>query len=287
MDWFRMYGDMPDDPKIGTLSDAEFRTWVELLCAACKANDAGNTQLTKETVNWALRRDVTVTVTTLSQRELVTENENGEYIIKAWEKRQYKKDSSAERTRRYRERKNARANDNAGPHECDDDVTHGDCHRDTPRTDTDTDKNKEKTLSGKPDVVTMDHESVSDSMQMQAIQAIEYLNRKTGRRYRPVESNLRMVRARLNEGYSLVDVKAVIDRQIGLWGGDEKMQEYLRPATLFAASKFASYAGQVADPEQEWWRVSGFGSRFEAENAGCNQFIFSQFRDGKRTEAIA
>lgn len=25
MDWFRMYGDMPNDPKIGTLNDAEFR----------------------------------------------------------------------------------------------------------------------------------------------------------------------------------------------------------------------------------------------------------------------
>lgn len=287
MDWFRMYGDMPDDPKIGTLSDAEFRTWVELLCAACKANDSGNTGLTKDTVNWALRRDVTVTVTALSQRELVTKNEKGEYVIKAWEKRQYKKDSSAERTRKYRERKSSEANKEAGLERCDDHVTHGDGHSDTPRTDTDTEKNKEKTLSGKPDAVTGESKSEPDPARTNGLQAIEYLNQKTGRRYRPVESNMRMVQARLREGYSLSDVKAVIDRQVGLWGEDKKMQEYLRPATLFAASKFASYAGQVSDPGEGWWSAAGFGSKFEAENAGCNKFICAQFRDGKRIEVAA
>jgi len=31
------------------------------------------------------------------------------------------------------------------------------------------------------------------------------------------------------------------------WGADEKMEEYLRPATLFNATKFAQYRGKLAD----------------------------------------
>lgn len=271
MDWFRMYGDMPDDPKIGTLSDAEFRTWVELLCAACKANDSGNTQLTKETVNWALRRDVTVTVTTLSQRELVTENENGEYVIKAWEKRQYKKDSSAERTRRYRERKNARANDNAGLHECDDDVTHGDCHRDTPRTDTDTDKNKEKISSGKPDI--------PDGFS-------SFWSEWPG-------TSRKVAKAKCLERWRKAGLEAIAGNIVAHVHREKAENQQWRdgyepaPMTYLNQRRWEDGEGLPAGQLDGWWTKAGFESRFEAENAGCNQFICDQFHDGKRIGVTA
>lgn len=275
MDWFRMYGEMPDDPKIGTLTDSQFRTWVELLCAACKAEDNGNTKLTEKTINWALRRDVLCDVTELSQRGLVTINSDGEYIIKAWSKRQYKTDSSAERTRKYREKKKEESSKQAAPKACDVTVTEARRHGDCIDTDTEQIQNKETTLSGKPDAVT--HESQ---------EAIEYLNRKTKRNFRCVKANTAPVSARIREGFTLDDVKAVIDRQVRLWLNDPKMNEYLRPATLFAAKNFASYAGQTHEPDN-WWSEAGFSSRFEAENAGCNQFIYKQFQDGKRLEEFA
>lgn len=282
MDWFRMYGDMPDDPKIGTLSDSEFRTWVELLCAACKAESDGNTKLTKETVNWALRRDVSCDVTVLSQRDLVTVNGDGEYVIKAWSKRQYKTDSSAERTRKYRENKKAKVSTGAASKACD--VTVTDVRQKSDCTDTDTEQiqNKDTTLSGKPDVVTPEPKNVN-----QAKEAIDYLNQKTGHGFHKVKSNLEKVKARLDEGFTLEDVRAVIDRQTEKWGRDPKMSEYLRPMTLFAASNFASYAGQVESKKNDWWIKAGFESQFEAENAGCNQFIYQQFQNGKRMEAHA
>jgi len=40
---------------------------------------------------------------------------------------------------------------------------------------------------------------------------------------------------------------------------------------------------QMVD-EGEWWIKAGFESRFDAENAGCNKFIYHQFHDGKRLE---
>lgn len=104
MKWFRMYGDMPDDPKIGTLSDSEFRTWVELLCLACKEQNNGVTGATKQNLNWLLRRDVTVTVDVLLRDELIHENKVGIITISNWEKRQMRSDDSAVRMRKSREK---------------------------------------------------------------------------------------------------------------------------------------------------------------------------------------
>lgn len=104
MDWCRLYGEMLDDPKVGTLDDAGFRTWVELLMVATKADAGGNTKLTADesSINWALRRNASVTLQVLLQRELVTLNAAGEIVITEWEKRQMKSDSSAERVAKHR-----------------------------------------------------------------------------------------------------------------------------------------------------------------------------------------
>jgi len=106
MDWFRMYKDMPSDPKVGTLTDAQFRTWVELLCVACKEEDHGNTKLTDADINWALRRNVSETLQELLHRKLIAKNTQGEYFIVKWDKCQYKSDSSTKRVQKFRNKNN-------------------------------------------------------------------------------------------------------------------------------------------------------------------------------------
>src|SRR5690606_20368424 len=101
------------------------------------------------------------------------------------------------------------------------------------------------------------------------------LNQRTGSRYRAVPVNLKLVRGRLQEGHSLADVKAVVDAKFNEWGEDPKMRQYLRPKTLFAATNFSNYVGQlgqVANEQENWWASFGYGTRFEAENAGLNRF---------------
>lgn len=71
------------------------------------------------------------------------------------------------------------------------------------------------------------------------VEVLGYLNEKAGTRYKPVESNLKFIRARLKD-YSIADLKAVIDRQVAKWKGTS-MQMYLRPETLFNATKFETY----------------------------------------------
>lgn len=92
------------------------------------------------------------------------------------------------------------------------------------------------TLSGKPD----------PGPRKIAKQVLEFVNAKTGRNYRPVDANLRLIEARLKE-YPEQTLRQVVAKKCREWGKDEKMSEYLRPKTLFNATNFANYAGEITD----------------------------------------
>jgi len=108
MPWFRMYSEMIDDPKVGTLDDAQFRLWVEFLCLACEAGNGGDTNLTVTETGWKLRRNVSVTLQELLQRGLVTlrHNESGKetVFINKWKFRQFQSDTSTPRVQKHREK---------------------------------------------------------------------------------------------------------------------------------------------------------------------------------------
>lgn len=70
---------------------------------------------------------------------------------------------------------------------------------------------------------------------------ISYLNKKTGSHYRSTgKATKTLIRARWHEGYQLKDFKQVIDNQAFSWQGT-KFWRYMRPTTLFNASKFEGY----------------------------------------------
>lgn len=70
------------------------------------------------------------------------------------------------------------------------------------------------------------------------------LNRVSGREFRDVPSNTRLIRARIKES-SVEDVIAVVHQQAELWRGDPKMWPCVRPKTLFSALNFEQYLGRV------------------------------------------
>ena len=80
-----------------------------------------------------------------------------------------------------------------------------------------------------------------------AREVLGFLNAKTGRSYQPVEANLKLIVARLKEGASVADCRAVVAKKCREWCNDEKMSDYLRPATLFNATKFAQYRGELVE----------------------------------------
>ena len=102
MPWFRLYAEILDDPKIGRLPDSTFRTFIELLCVQCEAGDeSGDTGLTAVDIGWRLRRDISDDLDRLVALNVV-EVVGDAVRISAWEKRQFKSDSSTERVRKYR-----------------------------------------------------------------------------------------------------------------------------------------------------------------------------------------
>ena len=70
---------------------------------------------------------------------------------------------------------------------------------------------------------------------------VSYLNAKTGKQFRETSQKTQTaIHARLAEGFKLEDFQSVIDKKCADWLGDKKMEEYLRPETLFG-TKFESY----------------------------------------------
>lgn len=80
---------------------------------------------------------------------------------------------------------------------------------------------------------------------------LSYLNEKSGKLFKPTESNLRLIRARISEGHVEADFKKAIENKCADWLDDPKMEEYLRPATLFSASKFEGYVNQINSGESK------------------------------------
>ena len=91
---------------------------------------------------------------------------------------------------------------------------------------------KSKALSGKPDDA--------------AKKILEHLNTVCGTKYRPVAHTLKHIKARIAE-FDVETLLRVIDYKHREWKNTE-MSKYLRPDTLFNATKCASYVGQLDVP---------------------------------------
>ncbi len=100
------------------------------------------------------------------------------------------------------------------------------------------------------DVVPLKLNTANSERRDQAREVLGFLNARTQRNFRMVDANLGPIMARMKEGATMREFRAVIARKCREWGSDEKMVAYLRPATLFNATKFAQYVGEVP-PESE------------------------------------
>lgn len=88
--------------------------------------------------------------------------------------------------------------------------------------------------------------TVSDSFTKDIKEIIDYLNKVTGSRYTYKNKSYNSkITARLKDGFTVDDIKTVIDKKFAEWGGTE-MAQYLTPDTLFAPSKFEKYLNQPA-----------------------------------------
>lgn len=72
-------------------------------------------------------------------------------------------------------------------------------------------------------------------------EVVNHLNHRLGTRYQPTtQATRKLVKARLKEGFTVEDMKLVIDKKAAEWVGNPKMAPFLRPDILFG-NKFEGY----------------------------------------------
>jgi uncharacterized phage protein (TIGR02220 family) len=125
-------------------------------------------------------------------------------------------------------------------------------------------REKQKALtSGKPSCKTNGKANVSEADKEEDkekeedidkelyVSIVSYLNERAGTKYKHSSSKTKtVIHARLAEGFTLDDFKTVIDKKCAEWIGNERMEKYLRPETLFG-TKFESYLNQKQTSQQQ------------------------------------
>ena len=134
MEWFRMYSEFANDPKVQSISEAMQRRLVMLLCLR-----SSNTLVTlhDDEIAFALRitePELAETKALFVRKGFITDG----WEIQNWDKRQFVSDSSASRVAKHRAKAKAEANKDA-PKACNVTVT----PQIQNRTDTDTEQNTE------------------------------------------------------------------------------------------------------------------------------------------------
>ena len=256
--WIKIVTDIFDDEKILLIEsmpspDSMIVIWFKLLCFAGKQNNSGVIMLndriayTDEMLATIFRRDVNTVRMALKVFEQfdMIRIVDGVITIPNWGKHQNldqlerKKEYQRNYMREYREKQklltdgatsenpeneaNCKTNSNANVSRPDKDI------------DKDVDKEEEKNIYAP---------------------VISFLNEKAGTKYKPTSSKTQtLIRARMNEGFTLEDFQTVISKKCAEWMGTD-MEKYLRPETLFG-TKFEGYLNS--------------GGRKDERNNGSNQ----------------
>lgn len=182
-------------------------------------------------------------VDNLISQNWIDEMEDGLYLHDwdVWQEQWYKflstKEYDAERKRRERARKKAEAMNEEKREKPLDAPTES-----PPESPPDNPPDKEE---DKP--ITMGAEEEKPKYPFKEI--VEYLNQIANTRYQwTSKATQRHIQARFKEKYTLQDFYTVIDYKVSEWKDDKKMQQYIRPETLFG-TKFEGYLNQA--PKRE------------------------------------
>lgn len=125
---------------------------------------------------------------------------------------------------------------------------------------------------GKDSIDTLCHVS-HDDVDKSHYEIIEYLNLKTGSKFKPTtKPYVQAIRSRLKEGYTVDDFKTVIDKKCREWKGT-KLEKYLTPKTLFAPSHFDTYlnSNEMAAMTDTERKVAELNALIDAVEGGTNE----------------
>ena len=134
---------------------------------------------------------------------------------------------------------------------------------------------------GKDSIDTLCHVT-HDDVDKSHIEIIEYLNIKTGSKFKPTtKPYIQAIRSRLKEGYTVDDFKTVIDKKCREWKGT-KLEKYLTPKTLFAPSHFDTYlnSNEMAAMTDTERKVAELNALIDAVERGTDEGTERKNADG-------
>ncbi len=199
--------------------------------------------------------NITVTLEFMKSNNLIekTENEN-EYFLPEMLTLIGSESESAKWVRDYRERKRQNLLSAANPDNGNNNKTLQ-CKANVMKCkenviididiDKDIDKDKEKEYKEKerPPIPPLRGESFLSYPQ--ELEVLNYLNQKTNKNFSSKnKNNLKNITARLKDGFTVLQLKSVVDKKTAEWLNDKKMNEFLNPETLFRPNKFEKYLNQ-------------------------------------------
>lgn len=98
-------------------------------------------------------------------------------------------------------------------------------------------------------------------------EVVNHLNQRAYTHYKATTaSTRRLIKARLKEGFTVDDMKLVIDKKCAEWLGNQTMEQYLRPETLFG-NKFESYLNTKGRPQNNRYNGTSHESAYCAPAA--------------------
>lgn len=253
--WIKLKTDMFEHDKIKLIealpdSDTIIVIWVKLLAAAGKANSNGfimlteNIPMNEEEMATIFSRPLNTVRLALQtfKRYGMVEVEEDAIRIKNWENHQNVdgmdrvRKLAKERVQKHRERKKLEQL------ECNVTVTQ--------RNSTDIDKELDIEVD-KKEIRKEEDKDMSCKHDHAYSEILDYLNLKAGTSYRSKsKATQTLIKARMNEGFTIDNFKTVIDKKVLGWLHDPNFNKFLRPATLFG-TKFEGYLNE---------RVKGYES---------------------------
>jgi uncharacterized phage protein (TIGR02220 family) len=116
-------------------------------------------------------------------------------------------------------------------------------------------KEKTKALSGEaPDDSHSGNEKRQQAKAL-AMRIVAYLNKRAGTKYQGADAHLKIIAARALDGAIEAEMCAVIDAKVTEWSNDPVCRKWLSPDTLFNATKYPKYVGQLPKPAAPSLRI--------------------------------
>lgn len=226
LEWLRLYAEFATDPKVQSMPEAMQRRLIMLMCLRC-----GNVleTLQETDISFALRIDETQ----LAEMKALFVKKgfmDDDWNLLNWDKRQMPSDSSTARVREHRAKQKLLQEQAS---------------------------NVSVTAQSREEKKRKDKGNVASGEADPAKQVLTYLNETADRSFQQVDSSLKFIRARLGDGATVEQCKAVIDAKVAEWANNESMSQYLRPETLFNTTKFASYVGLLGSKGGDQKQSSG------------------------------